>query len=245
MTALVGIGELLETPALFGRWFSGDSWAAWRAILKGAFGERLTSEEKQVYRELTERDPPGKKAHKVRELWIKAGRRCGKDSIASVIAVHAAAFTNYAAMLRPGERATVICLACDRDQSQLVMRYIRGYFAEVPALAAMVTRETADVIELDNRTEIIVGTNDFRAVRGRTVVCAIFDEVAFWRSEESASPDTEVYNAVVPSMATVPGAILVGISSPYRKAGLLYKKVRKHAGKDHDDTLARISHTGE
>lgn len=41
----------------------------------------------------------------------------------------------------------------------------------------------------------------------------------------------ETYNALKPGTATMPGAMIVGISSPYRKAGLLYKKYRAHYGK--------------
>jgi hypothetical protein len=32
-------------------------------------------------------------------------------------------------------------------------------------------------------------------IRGYTVVAAILDEVAFWRSGESANPDTEIIDA--------------------------------------------------
>ena len=111
----------------------------------------------------------------------------------SVIATHAAAFMDYSDILRPGEKATVLCLACDRDQAKIVLGYIRGYFNENVDLRAMVTRETADGLELNNGAEIVVSSNDFRSVRGRTLACVIFDEVAYWRSEYSASPDFEVY----------------------------------------------------
>jgi hypothetical protein len=63
------------------------------------------------------------------------------------------------------------------------------------------------------------------------------DETAFWRSEESANPDIEVYNAILPSMITIPGSMLICISSAYRKAGLLYEKYRDHFGKDDPDIL--------
>jgi len=41
----------------------------------------------------------------------------------------------------------------------------------------------------------------------------------------------------MPGMATLPDAMLVGISSPYRRAGLLYGKWKRHFGKDSDDVL--------
>ena len=65
----------------------------------------------------------------------------------------------------------------------------------------------------------------------------MFDEVAYWRDENFVSPDEEVYRAVGPGLARVPGSILIGISSPYRRAGLLYRKYAKHFGKNDDDVL--------
>jgi hypothetical protein len=91
--------------------------------------------------------------------------------------------------LRGGERAVVMCLAVDREQSRIVLNYVRSYFADIPYLSAMVRRETRDGLELDNGVDIVVATNNYRSVRGRSIVCTIFDEVAFWRSENSAAPD--------------------------------------------------------
>jgi len=117
-----------------------------------------------------------------------------------------------------------------------VLGYVKAYFRLVPMLAAMVTRETAEGLELSNGAEIAVGTNSYRAVRGRSIACAVFDELAFWRDESSASSDKETYAAVMPGLATLRG-MLVMISSPYRKAGLLYQKYRKHFGQAGDDVL--------
>ena len=64
----------------------------------------------------------------------------------------------------------------------------------------------------------------------------IFDEVAFWRDELSASPDIETYRAVIPALATT-GGMLIGISSPYAQRGLLYTKHQTHYGQEGDDVL--------
>src|SRR5262252_4900869 len=68
------------------------------------------------------------------------------------------------------------------------------------------------------------------------VVAAVFDEVAFWRDETTATPDAEVYSAVLPGLATT-GGMLIGISTPYRKLGLLHQKHRDHFGVDGDGVL--------
>ena len=121
-----------------------------------------------------------------------------------------------------------MCLAVDRDQAKIILNYTRSYFNEIAELGEMVTRETANGLELSNDAEIAIHTNSFRAVRGRTIACVIFDEVAFWKDENSASPDKEVYNAVGPGLVTLPGSMLIAISSPYRRSGLLFEKWRRH-----------------
>jgi hypothetical protein len=50
--------------------------------------------------------------------------------------------------MRRGERATIFCLARDRDQAAIASGYVRSYFEDIPELAAMVTRETRDGLEL-------------------------------------------------------------------------------------------------
>ena len=79
-------------------------------------------------------------------------------------------------------------------------------------------------------------SNSFRYIRGRSLVACIFDEVAFWRDELSAAPDIEVYRAVLPSLLRM-GGVLIGISTPYRKSGLLLDKFRNHFGQEGDDVL--------
>jgi hypothetical protein len=108
--------------------------------------------------------------------------------------------------------------------------YIKAFF-EQPLLKAMVEKVTSDGVELTNGIKLEVATNDKRRVRGRTVIAAIFDEAAHWRSENSVNPDEETYRAVKPAMATIPGAMLIAITSPYAQRGLVFKKFRAHWGR--------------
>ena len=50
--------EALEDQNLFGPWFSGPSWAMWKAVLKGAFAIPMTPEELALFRAVAQRDPP-------------------------------------------------------------------------------------------------------------------------------------------------------------------------------------------
>lgn len=246
-------GGLLDLPNAF----TGSSWDRWRAVLKAAWGEALTAEEGALFREVAERDPP---AAQVKELWCKVGRSGGKDAIASAIAT-VSALRSYATR-RPGERTLIACIAVDRTQAEIVFGYIVSYFQHVPALNALVAppstfaRRVVDkelsaelgtkmyvvttsdnTLDLTNGARIVVSTNNFRTVRGRSLICCILDEVAFYRDEQSTNPDKELYDALEPALARVPGSILIGISSPYRRSGLLYEKWRRSFGKDDADCL--------
>jgi hypothetical protein len=103
-------------------------------------------------------------------------------------------------------------------------------------LAPLIDTIKADEIVLTTGVVIAIHTASFRTVRGRTLLACIFDEVAFWRDETGANPDKEVYRAVLPALMTTDG-ILTGISSPYRRRGLIADRHRDHFGKDSDDVL--------
>jgi hypothetical protein len=226
------IVDAMRSAKLFGPFFLGQSWNNWQTVLKGAHALPMTETETAFFRSVTLRDPP---TRPVRELWINAGRRAGKDSFASFDVAYSAATFSNAGRLRKGERCLCLGLACSRDQAKIVLNYTRAYFTEIPALKAMVQRETADGFELSNGVDVVIGTNNFRSVRGRPVLRAVLDECAYYRDENSANPDEELYRALTPGMATLAGdAMLIGISTPYRKAGLLYRKFKDHFGKDGD-----------
>ena len=220
-------------PDLFGPWYEGASWNGWKAVLRGAFALEMSEEEKEFFRSVAERDPPSKP---VKEIWIAAGRRSGKDSVASEIAAHAAATFDKQHLLRPGERALVLCLATDREQAKICLNYIRAFFTTIPMLKSMVTRETADGFELNNGVDVQVATASYKAVRGRALAMVVLDEIAFFSSEHSANPDLEIYRALLPGLATLNGT-LIAISSPYRRAGILYSKFKQYFGQDSDDVL--------
>lgn len=200
---------------IFAPWFrGGKSWDGWRAVLKAMDALPMTADEIEFFKSIAGgREPPSRR---VSELVVVGARRIGKDSIASAVAAMGGALFDGQDKLRPGERGQILCLACDRDQSKIILGYIRSYFSDIPALKAMVTRETKDGFELDNGIDITVATNSFRSVRGRPILLAILDEAAFFLSETSASPDTELYAALKPALASFQ---IRGSSSSARRIG--------------------------
>jgi hypothetical protein len=143
------------------------------------------------------------------------GRRGGKSRIAALLAVYLAAFQNLHA--GKGERATLPVIAADRKQARVVFGYVKGLLHGAPMLKALIEREGADSISLTNGVTIEVHTASWRSVRGYTVVGAVLDEVAVWRSMRARTPTRKSSLLYAPAMATVPGALLVAISSPYRE----------------------------
>jgi len=62
-------------------------------------------------------------------------------------------------------------------------------------------------------------------------LAAICEEIAFWRDENSANPAQEVLAALRPALATVPESMLIGISTPYSRSGVLWEQFRNNYGK--------------
>lgn len=227
--------DAMRDPQLFGRWFAAPSWRAWAAFLGAMFALPLAGEDVDTFRQCTGRhDPP---TEPCREAWAVVGRRGGKTQVAALLAVFLACFRDYRSVLGPGEVATVMVLASDRKQARVCLRYIRGLLAGTPMLAKMIVNETRETIELSNRVAIEIHTSTHKAVRGYSCAAVIADEVAFWPSDtESASSDVETVNALRPSLATT-GGLLIGVSSPYARRGILWEQFSRHFGKEGSPVL--------
>jgi hypothetical protein len=242
------VAEAMTDVALFGKYFTAPAWnnVRWLPIIKAAFGEQLSIAELVAFKEVAGgRDPPN---HKVSELVACVGRGGGKDSIASFLAAFIAiTFDPAKANLRLGEDVYVLCLAVDKEQAGIAFNMTKAFFETIPVLKAMVKHIGQDSIDLNNRVTIKITTNDFRSIRGRGILCAIFDESAFWRTgtttDDAANPDIEVYAACSPGLARVPGSMLIMISSVYRRTGMLYDSWQRNYGTDNQDTLAVLGTT--
>lgn len=230
--------DAIADPKLFAPFFRHpDSWIAWRAFIAAAFGLPMSGEERAIYKACTGRkDAP---TQQMRELVLVIGRRGGKSRVLALIAVWLACFHDYRQYLDEGELGVVQVLAADKEQARVILRYVKGFIKKVPMLARMIERDTNVGLELSNSISIEITTSSYRAVRGRTVLAALCDEIAFWQSEEtSASPDVETINAIKPGMATIPSSMLLLASSPYSRRGVLYNMHRQYHGKDDPRVLS-------
>lgn len=232
----VDILRATRDPHLFGPWLKDRAtWRAWLVFLRALFALPMSSEERELFTRCTGRSTPP--TAPATEAWLVVGRRGGKSFIVALVAVFLACFRDYSKHLAPGERGTVMITASDRKQARVIFRYVRALLEGVPMLARLIERTDSESIDLTNSISIEIHTANFRAVRGYTVVAALNDEIAIWYIDDSANPDSEVLTAQRPAMATIPGALLLCIGSPYARRGCMWEAYRDHYGKDGDPVL--------
>lgn len=221
--------QAINDPNLFKPLFRDlETWSSWEVYLKALFGLLIWDpKDKKLLKDCT-----GLKESKAsRESFVICGRRSGKSFISSIIAVYMATFKDWSKFLSPGERGYIFIIANDKSQAKIIKNYVSGIFQSSGSFRKLVSKDLTWEVELRNQVTIGVKTASFRTIRGYTLLCAILEEIAFWRSEESANPDKEILAAVRPSLATIPDSLLIGISTPYSRAGVLFEMFKRHYGK--------------
>jgi hypothetical protein len=226
----VNIIDALTRKGIFAPLFREPAtWRAWEVYLRALFGLGIDDpKDRRLFRECTGLVKPPAEA--VRESFVICGRRSGKSYISAIIASFLAAFRDWKPYLSPGERGWIFVIANDKAQAGIIKAYISGIFHRVPCLKTLVEKETVETLELRNGVNISVKTASFRSLRGYTVLVGILEECAFWRSEDSANPDKEILSAIRPALATVPDSLLIGISTPYSRAGVLFDMFKAYYG---------------
>jgi hypothetical protein len=237
MTPKVSIRRALSDPALLGSVLAGDSWKTWRVLLIAAMGEKLEQDELPIFNAITggRTAPP---PQRVEEFVGIIGRRGGKSRAMSALAVYIAALCDHRDRLVRGERGVCVLIAPDQRQAKIDLEYIAGTLEGTPVLKKLIANRTADSIELSNKITIEVRAASFRRLRGVTAVAVLADESCFFYADDGGShgsqnADSEILNAVRPSLATTAGLLAI-ISSPHARRGETWELFRKHYGPDGD-----------
>jgi hypothetical protein len=230
MRPQISMRKAVADPLLLGHVMKGESWATWRTLLIAAMGEKLTDDERVVFKQMTgrEREPE----QRVSEFAGAIGRRGGKSSAIASGVAYIGGLCDHHDVLAPGERGILLCVAADSRQAKIVLDYAHAAFAGSPILAQMIANRTQDALELSNGVSIEVRPASFRRLRGPTYIAVVADELAFWYVDSSyANPDSEVLAAVRPGLLTTRGPLILA-SSVYAKRGVLWDTYRKHYGAD-------------
>jgi hypothetical protein len=233
MIPRVPLRQALSDSALLGGILDGESWLAWRTLLVASMGEELTADERTLFKQFTQRDH--EPLERVEEFVAIKGRRGGGSRSASVIAAYLAGLCQYPRLAR-GERGVCLCVAADQRQADVILDYTEANFRNSPVLAQLIQSRAQRELRLNNGIDVEVRASDFRRLRGLTFIACVADEMAFWQTDDSANPDTEILAAIRPGLATTSGPLFL-ISSPYARRGELWKTFSKHYGPNGDPSI--------
>ena len=222
MTGTPNIIDFTTSPALLNLSLS----PAQRRQLKAYYGLPLDKRERAIYRQCVGRPF---RQRRVTDFTGIEGARSGKDSRLAAPSVIFETYTRDHSYLAPGEKAYAVIIAQDQRAGQVAFGYIRAGIENSEFLRTQVVDIRKQEIELTTNRVIAVFPCSYRAPRGITIYVAVCDEIAFWRDETSANPDTEIIRSLRRGMASVPNARLIKISTPYSKSGVLYDDyVKRH-----------------
>jgi hypothetical protein len=163
-----------------------------------------------------------------------AGARSGKSYVFGALYALWRALVADLSSLAPGEVASAVIVAPDLRLARQTLRYVLGAAKKRPEVAQLIEAEGADSFTLrrpDGRAvtiECLPATRGGSALRGRSLVCAVLDESAFFRDESAVVNDAEVFRAVAPRV--IPGGLVVVVSTPWAEAGLLFELYESNFG---------------
>lgn len=169
-----------------------------------------------------------------RTVSAVCGARSGKSYVLVAMRLLWGALTRGLDQLAPGEVASSLIVAPGMRLAQQTLRYVSGAAHLDPDLAETIVKEDADGITIRRengrlvRIEALPAAARGTALRGRWYCDAALDESAFFRDENYAVNDLEVYRAVSPRI--LPGGQIIVASTPWAQSGLLYEFHRRNFG---------------
>lgn len=163
-----------------------------------------------------------------RVVVVVAGARAGKSYVVAALRCLHLALTVSLAPLAPGEEAVAAIIAPDPRQRRQCFNYAKGAVERHPQIARMLDGTPGKdqlALRRDGHLVIIESVPAKRggsAGRGRSLVCAVLEEAAFFLDENHVVNDVEVFKAVMPRVLL--GGQTIISSTPWAEAGLLYEE---------------------
>jgi hypothetical protein len=152
-------------------------------------------------------------ASRRRQLVVRGGRRGGKSSSLSRLAVVEALFGDH--HVPPGDLGTVAIIAQNRVEGAKRLRTVTAILDALGVAYQPLGGSAVGVELVGRRIAVQVFAASIAGVSGFTGIFILADEVAKWLDADTgANPATEVLASVRPTMATQPNARIVLSSSP-------------------------------
>lgn len=177
----------------------------------------------------------------VEQVTVIAGRRSGKDSrIAAPIALYEALYT--AVTSDTGEPIVVPLVAMNERGARIAFKYIAGYANRRPRISRWVHDERTTKLVVENAVtgaeiEIMCFACKAASLRGWSIPAIVMDEVAFFSIEAGLEKDEEVQTAAEGAGIHFARQIIVKISSPAAKRGLLFTDSEAYWGVNDAEVL--------
>lgn len=214
----------------------------------GKFGVTLEQwTEVQIYEFLTESkyNPEAIKDIKINKIDLICGRRSGKTLLSAIISIYCAISNNWKPFLKKTPFATVLIMSHSREFSDEVLEVIRTLIETSEILKRLINKDkknTASTMNLKvpwiingtqiqySRVQIKVAAASSKTTRGVAACAVLADEICWWGSEESIKEtDAKIMAAVRPAMKQFKEyAMLLKLSSPGLKMGVMYDEYKKH-----------------
>lgn len=163
-----------------------------------------------------------------RVVVVVAGARAGKTYVIGALRALHLALTCPLNTLAPGEEAVAAIIAPDPRQRKQAYNYVLGAARSHADIAALIEGDPGKESFRLRRTDGVVLVESVPAKRGgsagrgRSLVCAVLEEAAFFLDENHVVNDVEVFRGVQPRVLSGGQAIIS--STPWSEAGLLYEE---------------------
>jgi len=225
---MVPVYDAVFDAPLLGTGWEASSFDAHRALVLGIFGprSRMTRKQRAMFAEMTGGRAPLDRSPST--LVIIKSRRVAGTRIAVAIS-SALALRDWPHA--PGEQPTVRYYAVDRRQAAIAHGYAAGGFDASALLASEVVDRNQHRLALSNGNVLEIGTSDDGSLRGVSSIAAVFDEAAYIPNLDA------LLAAARPSLATMPGSMLLIVTTPAGAAGTAYELDKRFFGVNDPDTL--------
>jgi hypothetical protein len=213
---------------------------AQRLILKVIFGVPLDAAELPLFQQISGRTRDPQRAFRV--VTIAAGARGGKTGfiMAPTLLWHALFGDHKPAV---GEVIRIALVAQDLEAASVAFDYMVGYMERSPELRTrIVGKPLRRRMVVKNRGGYEVEIRTFpctaRSARAYSFAAAGIDEMAFFRFQEgAAAQDVEVEASIRRGMLSQKNPVLIKVSTPYAREGVLYRDVQEYFGRDDSDDV--------
>ncbi len=207
---------------------------AQETIIKSIYGLELTSEELEIFKELTgwSTYPMGKEWSEVTAILP---RRSGKTSqVCANLTIWESCGREH--QISAGSIPTVMIIASEkRRQARICFNYVLRKLESSKILSRMIKNVTREEIQLTNGVSIMVFPCDQARVRGHSLLMLCADEVAAWRSE-GVNPDSDIIDAARPGLE-YENSKLIKISTPGGMFGEIWNDYKQFHSKENEDIL--------